>query len=138
MLSLRHGSAHAALGADDDVAYLVTRLRRVWPDVVLHFRGDCAFGVPDMYEVCERFRVFYTFGLTANAVLQRETEGLLAEAITTYERERQEARQLEPARAVLPSRLFAGFWYQAGTWPCARFVVAKAEDATGGPTGASW
>src|SRR5262249_33516456 len=31
MLSLRHGSAHAALGADDDVAYLVTRLRQVWP-----------------------------------------------------------------------------------------------------------
>src|SRR5947209_1190802 len=47
MLSLRHSSAHAALGADDDVAYLVTRLRRVWPDVVLHFRGDCAFGIPD-------------------------------------------------------------------------------------------
>ena len=127
MLSLRHGSAHAALGADDDVAYLVTRLRRVWPDVVLHFRGDCAFGVPDMYEVCERFRVFYTFGLTANAVLQRETESLLVEAVAAYERERQEARQQEPARAVLPSRLFAGFWYQAGTWPCARFVVAKAE-----------
>jgi hypothetical protein len=127
MLSLRHGSAHAALGADDDVAYLVTRLRQVWPDVVLHFRGDCAFGIPDMYDVCERFRVFYTFGLTANAVVQRETEGLLAEAVAAYERERQEARQQEPARLALPSRLFTGFWYQAGTWPCARFVVAKAE-----------
>ena len=57
------------------------RLRRVWPDVVLHFRGDCAFGVPDMYEVCERLRVVYTFGLTANAVLQRETEGLLATTV---------------------------------------------------------
>ena len=127
MLSLRHGSAHAALGADDDVAHLVTRLRQVWPDVILHFRGDCAFGVPDMYDVCERSRVYYTFGLTANTVVQWETEGLLAEAIATYERERQEARQQEPARAVLPSRLFAGFWYQAGTWPYARFVVAKAE-----------
>ena len=81
MLSLRHGSAHAALAADDDLAYLVTRLRRAWPDVAVHFRGDCAFGVPDMYDVCERFRVFYTFGLTASAVLQRETESLLAEAI---------------------------------------------------------
>ena len=127
MLSLRHGSAHAALGADDDLAYLVTRLRRAWPDVALHFRADCAFGVPDIYGVCERFRVFYTFGLTANAVLQRETESLLAEAIATYERERHEAQQQEPAREVLPSRLFVGFWYQAGTWPCARFVVAKAE-----------
>jgi hypothetical protein len=24
-------------------------------------------------------------------------------------------------------RLATGFWYQAGTWPCARYVVAKAE-----------
>jgi hypothetical protein len=127
MLSLRHGSAQAALGADDDVAYLVTRLRRVWPDVLLHFRGDCAFGVPDMYDVCERCRICYTFGLTANAVLQRETEGLLAEAVAGYERESQAARQQEPQRPAVPSRLFAGFWYQAGTWPGPRYVVAKAE-----------
>jgi hypothetical protein len=127
MLSLRPGNVHAALGADDDLAYLVTRLRQVWPDVALHFRGDCAFGVPDMYDVCERFRVSYAFGLSANAVLQRETEGLLAEAVSAYERERQAARQYEPARRAGPSRLFAGFWYQAWTWPCGRFVVAKAE-----------
>src|SRR5262249_58226413 len=26
-----------------------------------------------------------------------------------------------------PQRLFAGFWYQAGTWPVPRWVVVKAE-----------
>jgi hypothetical protein len=118
---------HAALGADDDLAYLVTRLRRAWPDVALHFRGDCGFGVPDMYDVCERLRVSYTFGLSANAVLQRETEGLLDDAVSAYERERLAARQQEPPRPAAPSRLFAGFWYQAGTWPHSRYVVAKAE-----------
>jgi hypothetical protein len=127
MLSLRPGNVHAALGADDDLAYLVNRLRQAWPDVSLHFRGDCGFGVPAMYDVCERFRVSYTFGLSANAVLQRETEGLLAEAVAAYERERQAARQHDPPRPAVPSRLFMGFWYQAGTWRCARFVVAKAE-----------
>src|SRR5262249_24706289 len=127
MLSLRPGNVHAALGADDDLEYLVTRLRQVWPDVVVHFRGACGFGVPAMYEVCERFRVSYTFGLSANAVLQRETEGLLAEAVAGYERERQDARQQEPARPPIPSRLFTGFLYQAGTWPQPRWVVAKAE-----------
>jgi hypothetical protein len=66
---------HAALWADDDIAHLVTRLRQVWPEVVLHFRGDCAFGVPGMYEVCEGLTVSYTFGLSTNAVLQRETGG---------------------------------------------------------------
>jgi Transposase DDE domain group 1 len=127
MLSLRPGNVHAALGADDDLAYLVTRLRRAWPDVALHFRGDCGFGVPAMYEVCEGLRVLYTFGLSANAVLQRETEGLLAEAVAAYERDRQAVRQQEPPRPPVPSRLFTGFWYQAGTWPQARWVVAKAE-----------
>jgi hypothetical protein len=127
MLSLRPGNVHAALGADDDLAYLVTRLRQVWPDVALHFRGDCGFGVPDMYDVCERFRVSYTFGLSTNTVLKRETEGLLAEAVAAYERERQAARQQEPPRQPVPSRLFTGFWYQAGTWPQPRWVVAKAE-----------
>jgi hypothetical protein len=127
MLSLRHGSAHAALGADDDVAYLVTRLRQAWADVVLHFRGDCGFGVPGMYEVCEGLRVSYTFGLSTNTVLQRETEGLLAEAVAAYDAQRQAARQQDPPRPAVPSRLFTGFWYQAGTWPQARWVVAKAE-----------
>src|SRR3954463_1702126 len=57
MLSLRPGNVPAALGADDDLAYLATRLRRAWPDVALHFRGDCGFGGPGMYEACEGLRV---------------------------------------------------------------------------------
>ena len=80
-----------------------------------------------MYDVCEGLRVAYTFGLSTNAVLQRETEGLLAEAVAGYERERQAGRQQEPPRPPVPSRLFTGFWYQAGTWPQPRWVVAKAE-----------
>jgi hypothetical protein len=80
-----------------------------------------------MYEVCERLRISYTFGLSTNAVLQRDTEGLLAEAVAGYERERQAARQQEPPRPPVPSRLFTGFWYQAGTWSQPRWVVAKAE-----------
>src|SRR5262249_26454419 len=43
------------------------------------------------------------------------------------ERERQAARQQEPPRRPVPSRLFTVFWYQAGTWPQPRWVVAKAE-----------
>jgi hypothetical protein len=82
----------------------VARLRQVWPDVALHFRGDCGFGVPAMYDVCEGLRVTYTFGLSTNAVLQRETEGLLAEAVATYERERQAAREQEPPWPAAPSR----------------------------------
>jgi hypothetical protein len=127
MLSLRPGNVHAALGADDDLAYLVARLRQAWPDVVLHFRGDCGFGAPGMYEVCEGLRVSYTFGLSTNAVLQRQTEGLLAEAVAAFERERLAVRRQDSPHSPVPSRLFTGFWYQVGTWQQPRWVVAKAE-----------
>jgi Transposase DDE domain group 1 len=115
MLSLRHGSAHAALGADDDLEYLTGRLRHVWPGVHIHVRGDAAYGVPWMYHVCERLVIDYTFGLSANPVLQRQTETLLAEAVRRFE------------QSHVPQRLFTGFWYQAGTWPQPRWVIAKVE-----------
>ena len=54
VLSLRPGSVHAALGGDDDLKYLVQRLRQAWPGVPIHVRGDAAYGMPWMYAVCER------------------------------------------------------------------------------------
>jgi hypothetical protein len=115
MISLRHGTAHAALGADDDLEYLTHRLRAVWPNLHIYIRGDAGCGVPWMYAVCERLVLDYTFGLSANAVLQRETEELLAEAVRRFTDTRQ------------PQRLFEGFWYQAETWAQPRWVIAKAE-----------
>ena len=127
MLSLRPGNVHASLGADADLEYLTRRLRQVWPDVVIVVRGDSAFGIPKMYEVCERLGLIYTFGLTANTVLQRHTEDLLTQAVAAYQQERQAARAEELPRTAVPSRLFTGWWYQAGTWDRPRYVVAKAE-----------
>src|SRR5271154_4863071 len=132
MLSLRPGNSHAGLGAAEDIEYLVKRLRHVWPDVVIVVRGDSAFGIPRIIDVCERLNLLYTFGLAANAVLQRRTEALQAQAVAAFQQEQQQARQQEPARLPIPSRLFTGFQYQAGTWSRARYVVAKAEANTQG------
>ena len=115
MISLRHGTASASLGADDDLEYIVRRVRAVWPDVCIRVRGDAGFGVPVMYDLCEHLDMIYTFGHSANAVLQRESEALLAEAVRRWE----ETREAQ--------RLFAGFWYQAGTWPTPRWTIVKAE-----------
>jgi hypothetical protein len=125
MLSLRHGSAHAALGAADDLEYLVERIRQRWPDVVINVRADCAFGIPDLYEVCERLRLSYIFGLTGNVVLLRQSERLFEQAVAAWEHERQQAAQQE--RKAVPIRLFDGFWYRAKKWPRPRWVVVKAE-----------
>jgi hypothetical protein len=77
-------------------------------------------------------RVSSTFGLSTNTVLQHQTEGLLAEAVAGYEGGRQAAGRQEPARPAVPSRLFTGFWYQAGTWPQPRWVVARAAAGSAG------
>jgi hypothetical protein len=115
VLSLRPGAVHAALGADDDVEHLVSRLRQAWPDVHLHVRGDAGYGVPWMYAVCEGLRIDYTFGLSSNAVLKRHTEVLLERAVAAFEATGQ------------PQRLFEAFWYQAGTWESPRWVIVKVE-----------
>jgi hypothetical protein len=113
--SLRPGSMHAALGADDDLEYLVRRLRQAWPTVHILVRGDAGYGMPWMYDVCDRLSLEYTFGLAANSVLKNRSDALLEQAVTAF------------AETGTPQRLFDAFWYQAGTWNTARWVIVKAE-----------
>jgi len=115
VLSLRHGSAHAALGADDDLQFLVERLRHAWPDIRICVRGDAGYGMPWMYASCEQLDVEYLFGLSANKKLQKASETLLAAAVQKFD------------ETKTPQRLFDAFWYQAGTWERARWVIVKAE-----------
>ena len=115
MACLLHGTAHPALGADEDLEYLVGRLRAVWPDVQIEIRADSGFGVPSMYEVCERLNLLYTFGLRLNPVLKAKSEASLAYAVDQYENTGQ------------PQRLFCSFWYRAGSWPACRWVEVKTE-----------
>jgi hypothetical protein len=114
-LCLLYGSAHPALGAADDLESLVRRLRQLWPDVHLHLRADTGFAVPALYETCERLGVFYTIGLGMNPRLKKQSENLLQEAVERFEQTGQ------------AQRLFEGFWYQADSWPRARWVVLKCE-----------
>jgi Transposase DDE domain group 1 len=115
LVGLRHGSCHASLGADDDLRYLMSRLRAVWPDVQIHVRGDSGLGVPRMYRVCQELRLSYTFGIGMNARLQALSDGLLQEALAQYERTGQ------------PQRSFLLVEYQADSWPAPQPVVIKVE-----------
>ena len=115
LIGLRHGTCAASLGADDDLRFLASRLRAVWPDVHIEVRGDCGFGVPVMYEVCEELQLLYTFGLAMNNRLKGFSETLLQQAVAQY------------AETGQPQRLFLSLEYQADTWPHARPVVIKVE-----------
>jgi hypothetical protein len=115
LVGLRHGTCHAALGADDDLRYLTSRLRAAWPDVSIHVRGDSGLGVPRMYEVCQELGLTYTLGIGMNSRLRAASDDLLRRAVAEYERTGQ------------PQRLFMLVDYQAETWSSSRPVVIKAE-----------
>jgi len=115
MAALLFGTASPTLGAADDLEYLVGRLRAVWPGVRITIRADSGFAVPRFYEACERLGLHYTIGLKMNAVLRRNSDALMAEAVAGFEQTGQ------------PQRVFDAFWYRAGSWPAARWVVVKAE-----------
>jgi hypothetical protein len=115
LVGLRHGTCHAALGADNDLRYLMERLRAVWPDVHVHVRGDSGLGVPLMYDVCRELRLSYTFGIGMNSKLRALSDALLAEAAAEYERTGHRQRS------------FLSLDYQAASWPASQAVVIKVE-----------
>jgi len=115
MVCLLFGTAHPAMGADDDLQYLVGRLREAFPGVRIHLRGDSGFGVPAMYEASERLEIDYTLGIAMNATLKKKTDALLDDCVEQFDRTGQ------------PQRRFAAFWYRAESWLAQRWVVVKVE-----------
>jgi hypothetical protein len=115
LVGLRHGTCHASLGADNDLRYLMGRLRAVWPDVHVHVRGDSGLGVPLMSDVCRELRLSSTFGIGMNSKLRALSDALLAEAAAEYERTGQMQRS------------FLSLDYQAASWPASQAVVIKVE-----------
>jgi hypothetical protein len=115
LVGLRYGTCPAYLGADNDLRYLVQRLRAVWPDVHIQVRGDSGFGVPRMYDICRELRLSYTFGIGMNSRLRAMSEDLLKQALEAYEISKQ------------PQRLFLAEHYQAESWSEPQPIVIKVE-----------
>jgi hypothetical protein len=115
LVGLRHGTCAATLGANNDLRYLVARLRAVWPDVHIHVRADSGFGVPMMYDVCQELRLSYTFGIGMNSLLREFSDDLLKQAVHAFEQTR------------VPQRLFLAVHYRAGSWTAFQPIVIKVE-----------
>lgn len=120
MICLLFGTAHASLGAADDIEYLVGRLREAWPGVDIHVRADTGFAVPEFYERCEQLNVFYSIGFMMNPRMKKLSKPLQNVAISQYEATGQ------------PQRLFGACWYKAENWPAQRWVIFKAEAHSNG------
>jgi hypothetical protein len=115
LVGLRHGTAEAPLGVDNDLRYLMAKLRAVWPDVQVHVRGDSGLGVPLMYDVCRELRLSYTFGIGVNSRLRAMSDDLEKQVLDAYKKENQ------------PQRLFLLVDYQARSWAAPQPVVIKVE-----------
>jgi hypothetical protein len=108
---LRPGNVHSADGWRAVLEPVITRYRgRVKR---LYFRGDAAFGNPEMYEYLEAEGIGYAIRLPANRVLQDRIGYLLKRPVG------------RPPHEV--RRYYASFSYQAQSWNKSRHVVAKVE-----------
>jgi len=86
-------------------------------DIPKYFRGDSAFALPKLLRLLEKEGFRYAIRLKANAVLERKIAHLLKRPVG------------RPSHK--PKVFYHGFRYQAGSWDCARRVVAKVEWHTG-------
>src|SRR5262249_23744741 len=95
------------------------RLRAAWPGVVIRLRADNGFGVPAVYDFCEREGLPYAIGYASNPVLQRAT----ARALDDVERDYACYGRRDPLR----QRLEEVRDYRAASWQQPRRIVAKVE-----------
>jgi len=99
---------------------LVTRFRRVWPNVKIIFRADSGFCRWLLMRWADRHHVDYIIGLAKNKVLKRLAR---RSRITARWQHRGTGQK---------QRLFEEFDYAAATWDRPRRVLAKAEHTDAG------
>ena len=112
---LRPSNIDAAKHSRALLKLLVDRLRQVWPNVKIIFRGDSGFCRWRLMRWCDRHDVGYIIGLARNKVLERMAEPFMLRAKQQYEQTKHK------------QRIFTSFDYAAGTWDKARRVIHKAE-----------
>ena len=113
---LRRSNVDASAGALEEVARIISQIRRRWPRVRIILRADCGFARDDLMAWCEASRVDYVFGLARNRRLEAALAGHLDEAARLC------------AASGAPARLFRDFRYRTiDSWSRARRVVGKAE-----------
>jgi hypothetical protein len=117
---LRRSNIDASAGVVEEVARIVTRIRRRWPKTRILLRGDSGFAREALMAWCEASRVDFLFGLARNERLEQAIKTELMEA------------SLDSLRTSRPARRFKDFpWSTLDSWSRDRRVIGKAE-VTGG------
>jgi hypothetical protein len=120
---LRSASMDTAAGAAEEVARIVTQIRRGWPKVRILLRADSGFAREELMAWCEANGVHFLFGLPQNDRLNAEIARELEQA---------EAKSRRTGR---PARSFKDFMWttvRRRSWSRPRRVIGKAEFTNGG------
>lgn len=113
---LRHGTAHAALGAAEVLEQIIADIHARWPHCRVHLRADSGFATAELYALADADpRVRYTLGYRGDSLQKARAELLLERARQQY------------AQTGMKSRLFDTWLHQAKDWPRPRRIIAKAE-----------
>ena len=112
---LRESRIDAAKHSAAILKLLVRRLRQVWPDVRITFRGDSGFCRQRIINWCERSGVSYIIGLARNARLQAITEFM------------ELAMKDRFAQTGCKQREVGEFMYAAQSWAHERRVITRLE-----------
>ena len=94
---------------------LVRRLRQVWPEVRIIFRGDSGFCRQTLINWCERSHVHYIIGLARNPRLEARVEYVQMAMHDAYQ------------RTGVKQRLVDEFSYAAQSWAHERRVITRLE-----------
>ncbi len=95
---------------------LIKRLRQVWPNTIIIFRGDSHFSSPQVFQWIKKQRkVHFVTGLSGNSVLLKCIKHKIKKAKERYGAFGRKIKE------------FHSFYYQAGTWGEAQRVIAKIE-----------
>jgi hypothetical protein len=106
------GAAHAVV----EVRRIVEQIRSKWPEVEIVLRGDSGFCREVIMRWCEENGVFYIFGLSTNARLDRMIRKSMNKSCRRYHAKGK------------ANRRYRGLWYRTReTWSQKRWVVGKAE-----------
>jgi len=112
---LRPSNIDASKHARAILKLLVVKLRAIWPNVRIIFRGDSGFCRWRLMRWCDRHEVQYILGLARNAVLERRSEAWASAAEQAFACSGQKQRHFHELR------------YGASTWDTERRVIVKAE-----------
>jgi len=124
---LRPSDIDGAAGSVKQLARLVERIRRGWPQVRIIVRGDSGFCREPLMRWCEENHVHFVLGLARNARLSRILGKELHEAKLQFE------------ATGRPSRVFKDFTYQTRkSWSRERRWWARPNTWPRGATRDSW